>query len=122
MSFLQELDCAAQKIAIHNQSLPERAVAVTAAYRQCMDIILEHVDQLAYVFIVAPFCYDTQRMYEKIKHSICVILQLIKSQQKDGKLNSDDEDFMLVISEMFTKICVRLLCDNNFIEIKESSA
>ena len=122
MSFLQELDCVAQKIAMHTQSLPKRAVAVTAAYRQCMDIILERIDQLAYVFIVAPFCYDTQRMYEKIKHSICVILQLIKSQQKGGKLNLDDEDFMIVISETFTKLCVRLLCESNFIEIRERVA
>ena len=61
-------------------------------------------------------------MYEKIKHSICVILQLIKSQQKDSKLNSDDEDFMIVLSETFTKLCVRLLIQNNFIEMKECVA
>jgi len=87
-----------------------------------VEIILERIDQLAYVFIVAPFCYNTQQMYEKIKHSICVILQLIKSQQKDSKLNSDDEDFMSVLSETFTKLCVRLLIQNNFIEMKECVA
>jgi len=119
MSFLQQLDGIAQRVAIYSLEIQQRATLTSPAYKLAMEIILERVDQLAYVFVIAPFCHDSQHIYEKVKHSICAILQLIKAQQLQSKLPADDEDFLLVLFETFTKLCVRLLCENTFIEIKE---
>jgi len=119
MSFLQQLDGVAQRVATYSLQIQQRATPPSAAYKLAMEIILERMDQLAYVFLVAPFCYDLQHIYEKVKHSICAILQLIKAQQRQGKLSADDEDFLMVLFETFTRLCVCLLCENTFIEIKE---
>jgi hypothetical protein len=118
MSFLQQLDGIAQQVAIYSLDIQQRPTLTSPAYKLAMEIILERVDQLAYVFVIAPFCHDSQHIYEKVKHCICAILQLIKAQQLHGKLPADDEDFLLVLFETFTKLCVRLLCENTFIEIK----
>jgi len=119
MSFLQELDSIAQHVSVYSAGIQQKNRGLNAAYRQAMEIILERVDQLAYVFVVAPFCYDSQRMYEKVKYSICAILQLIKIQQRNNKLPLEDEDFLIVLFETLTKLCVRLLCEDNFIQIKD---
>jgi len=119
MSFLQQLDGIAQGVATYSLEIQQRATPPSPAYKVAMEIILERVDQLAYVFVIAPFCHDSQHIYEKVKHSICAILQLIKTQQRQGKLPADDDDFLLVLFETFTKLCVRLLCENTFIEIEE---
>jgi len=120
MSFLQQLDGIAQQVAAYSQEIQQRPTPPSTAYKQAMEIILERVDQLAYVFLIAPFCYDSQRIYEKVKYSICAILKLVKAQQRQSKLPADDEDFLMVLFETFTKLCVRLLCENTFLEIKES--
>ena len=120
MSFLEQLDGIAHKVAAYSVAIHKQTIRPSASYRQAMEIILERVDQLAYVFVVAPFCYDSERIYENVKHSICAILQLIKVQQQHTKLSPEDEDFLMVLFETFTKLCVRLLCEDNFIQIKDT--
>jgi len=120
MSFLLQLDGIAHQVAAYSLAIQKQNRGLSAAYRQAVDIILERVDQLAYVFVVAPFCYDSQRIYENVKYSICAILQLIKVQQQNTKLPTEDEDFLIVLFETFTKLCVRLLCEDNFIRIEDT--
>jgi len=120
MIFLQELDCVAQDLVKHLKNIANRKTPVTAAYRETIEIVQHRIDQLAYVFIVAPFCYDTEQMYDKLKYTLCRILQLLQTQQHQLKSSilPDDEDFLIVLSETLTKMCVRMLCESNFIQIE----
>jgi len=119
MIFLQELDSIAQDLVKHREDMAGRTTPVNAAYRETIQIIQRRVDQLAYVFIVAPFCYDTEQMYDKLKYTLCRILQLLQTQQHQLKslIAPDDEDFLMVLSESLTKMCVQMLCESNFIQI-----
>jgi len=119
MGFLPELHTVAQDLSKYKDEVGVRPTPVTAAYRQTLGMIQTRVDQLACVFILAPFCYDTEQMYEKLKHSLCGILQLIEAQRKQQKktLLSQDDDFLIVLSETLTQLCVRVLCEDNFIKI-----
>ena len=124
MIFLKEIDCIAHNLTRHLQEIAQRETAVCAAYQETIQIVQHRIDQLAYVFIVAPLCYDTEQMYEKLKHTLCGILQLLQAQQHKLKalLLPDDEDFLIVLSESLTKLCVRMLCESNFIQIEPTAS
>jgi len=119
MSFLRELDVVAKDIVVYAAELRSREVPVSAMYKEMIEIILCRVDQLAYVFIVAPFCYDKEQMYEKLKHTLCSILQFLEIQQQQLKatLIPRDEDFLMVLSETLTNMCVSMLSDGSFIQL-----
>jgi len=120
MSFLKELDVVAKDIVTYAVELRQREKPVSAMYKELIDVILRRVDQLAYVFIVAPFCYDTEQMYEKLKHTLCSILQLLEVQHMQLKpvLLPHDEDFLIALSETLTKMCVRMLSDDSFVQLR----
>jgi hypothetical protein len=120
MGFLHDLDVVAQDLFLHQiDGAKQTCPTPTAAYKHTLDMILDQVDQLAYVFIVAPFCYDTEQMYEKLKHSLCGILQLIAAQrhQQKATLSALDDDFLVGLSETLTTLCVRMLCDSHFVKM-----
>ena len=125
MGFLHDLDVVAQNLFQYQIDVAKQTSPTpTAAYTHTLDIILDQVDQLAYIFIVAPFCYDTEQMYEQLKHSLCGILQLIAAQRQQQKttLSALDDDFLVELSETLTKLCVRMLCDSNFVKMDTCSA
>jgi len=120
MGFLHDLDLVAQDLSQYKLNVANQTSDTpTAAYKHTLDIILDRVDQLAYIFIVAPFCYDTEQMYEKLKHSLCGILQLIEAQRQQQKttLLALDDDFLVGLSETLTQLCVRMLCDSHFVKM-----
>jgi len=120
MAFLHDLDVVAQNLFQYQIDVAKQTSPIpTAAYQHTLDIILNQVDQLAYIFIVAPFCYDTEQMYEKLKHALCGILQLIAAQRQQQKktLSALDDDYLMELSEILTKLCVRMLCDSNFVKM-----
>jgi len=123
MSFLTQLATVANTVDQHVTALQQkpRACTTTPAYRQTLDMILERIDRLAYVFVVALFCYDTERMHEQINHVLCGILKLIK-RQNVGSLPLDEGDFWTALEEHLTQLCVQLLCTEGFLQIEEQQS
>ena len=124
MSFLTQLATVADTVDQHVMALqqkPRACTTTTPAYRQTLGMILERIDRLAYVFVVAPFCYDTERMYEQINLVLCGILKLIK-RQNVGSLSPAEGDFLTALDEQLTQLCVQLLCTEGFLQIEEQQS